>query len=175
MTKQILITLWLGGLLAVSSRAAEDRIMAPVNPARTVSLPRHVHPRTRLSADLGPVDPEAPIEGVIALFKPAAGLDALLASQQIPGTPDYRRWLTPEEFGARFGASDGDLARVRGWIEAQGLRVNRIARGRMYIEFSGPAGRLGRALHTSFRHYEIGGRKHFANSSDSEIQKRWRR
>jgi subtilase family serine protease len=45
-------------------------------------------------------------------LRPAAAerLESLLAEQQEPSSPNYHRWLTPEEFGNRFGAASEDLA-----------------------------------------------------------------
>jgi subtilase family serine protease len=56
-----------------------------------------------------------------------ARLDRLLAAQQDPTSPDYRRWLTPQEFGRRFGASPGDLRRVERWLRDAGCRVRRAS------------------------------------------------
>ena len=38
-------------------------------------------------------------------------LQALLAAQQDPKSPQYHQWLTPAEYGQRFGASDATLPR----------------------------------------------------------------
>ena len=51
-----------------------------------------------------------------------ADLDALLASQQDRGSPDYQRWLTPEQYGSRFGLSQGDINKVTGWLESEDFR-----------------------------------------------------
>ncbi len=44
---------------------------------------------------------------MVLAFKPGAaqqaGLDALLGEQQNPLSPYYHQWLTPEQYGKRFG------------------------------------------------------------------------
>jgi pseudomonalisin len=65
-----------------------------------------------------------------------AGLRALLAAQQDPASPEYGRWLTPQQFGERFGASPRDLKRVERWLRADGCRIRR-ARGRQQVECIG--------------------------------------
>ncbi len=55
-----------------------------------------------------------------------AGLRALLAAQQDPASPQYRRWVTPGEFGRRFGAAPRDLHRVERWLRTRGCRVKRF-------------------------------------------------
>ena len=40
-----------------------------------------------------------------------ATLDKLLADQQDRNSPEYHRWLTPDEFAARFGPTETTSAR----------------------------------------------------------------
>jgi pseudomonalisin len=61
-----------------------------------------------------------------------AGLAALVAAQQDPASPDYRRWVTGSEFGRRFGAAPRDLKRVERWLRDGGCRLKR-ARGRQQV------------------------------------------
>jgi len=50
----------------------------------------------------------------------------------------FHHWLVPQEFGKRFGPADQDIQAVNDWLTSEGFQVNRIAAGRMVIEFSGP-------------------------------------
>jgi uncharacterized protein (TIGR03437 family) len=75
-----------------------------------------------------------------------AALDRLLQEQQDPASPNYHRWLTPEEFGDRFGLSSGDYAKVLSWVESQGLHVENRARARNWVAFSGTEPRVRSAL-----------------------------
>src|ERR1039458_3938230 len=93
------LTALAGGLTA----AAQDRIAEPVDGTRITALKGHVHPQAIAENDEGPVDPAMPIRQATLLFKPAASIDAFLAEQQLPGSPNYRKFLTPEQFGDRFG------------------------------------------------------------------------
>jgi subtilase family serine protease len=52
-----------------------------------------------------------------------AELTRLLADQQNPASPDYHRWITPDDFTARFGPTDSDLARVTQWLKQKGFTV----------------------------------------------------
>jgi subtilase family serine protease len=60
------------------------------------------------------------------------GLRALLARQQDPASADYRRWLSPGEFGRRFGAPPRALRRVERWLRSTGCKVKRFP-GRQHI------------------------------------------
>ncbi len=86
----------------------------------------------------------------------------MLREQQDPTSANFRRWLTPEEFGARFGASPETLTRATQWLESQGFTVESTARGRGWIVFSGTAGQAQDAFRIEIRRYQAGGRLHFA-------------
>ena len=58
---------------------------------------------------------------------PSAALESFLAEQQDPASPNYRKWVTPEEFADRFGLTAGDIAQVTAWLESQGLKVEKVA------------------------------------------------
>jgi uncharacterized protein (TIGR03437 family) len=149
--------------------SAQDRISGPVRSGETVPLNRHVHPSARPENDLGSVDPSMQISYATLHLTPAAGLDAFLAEQQTASSPNFHRWLTPEQFGDRFGLSKGDADKVRVWLESQGLKVHDVARGRLWITFSGNAAQVGRAFQTQIHRYNVNGTMHFANVSAPRI------
>ena len=84
---------------------------------------------------------------VIALFVTASALarsgkqdfvlHKLLDDQQDKASPNYHKWVTPDEFGVQFGPSDQDIRVVTGWLQSHGFQVNRVSHGRTAIEFSG--------------------------------------
>lgn len=52
-----------------------------------------------------------------------AQLDKLLVDQQAEGSPQYHKWLTPDQFQASFGPSAASQARVRAALLGSGMRV----------------------------------------------------
>ncbi len=96
-------------------------------------------------------------------LRDAAGLSRLLAAQQDPASPDFRRWLTPEEFGDRFGASEADVAALRAHLEANGLEVEDVPGGRMALVFSGRAADVERAFSTELHEVFVDGAVRVAN------------
>jgi len=156
-------------LLAGALHAAEDRVAGPLDLNRTVILRGQVHPLAQARFDQGPVDPAMPLDRITVLLRPAAELDAFLAELHTPGSANYRKFVTPEQFGERFGAGPGDLAKVRAWLESQGLKVEEVARGRHWMAVSGTAAAAGRAFHTEFHHYLVEGKRHFANATEPSV------
>jgi subtilase family serine protease len=106
-------------------------------------------------------------------LKPTSGqqsaLDALVRAQQNPRSPLYHHWLTPAEFGARFGVSARNLARVTTWLTKHGFTVNEIPADRRVIVFSGTAGQVLDAFHTEMNRYLVNGVTHIANAQDPQI------
>jgi len=68
----------------------------------------------------------------------------------MPGAPSYRQWLTPVEFGKRFGASQEDIAAITQWLESNGLTVEQVSPAGNVIRFSGNMGAVSTAFQTRF-------------------------
>ena len=51
-----------------------------------------------------------------------AGLTALLQQLNDPASPNYRQWLTPEQFTERFGPTEEDYQTVVAFAKASGLK-----------------------------------------------------
>jgi uncharacterized protein (TIGR03437 family) len=149
--------------------AASDRIADRVDPARTAPLRGHRHSQAIPQNDQGPADPAAELRYVTLILRPASGLESFLAEQQTPSSPNYRRWLTPEQFGDRFGLSSNDIGKLTAWLQGAGLTVHDVARGRHWITFGGSVDQVGRALHTEFHRYQVKGAMHIANATDPSV------
>ncbi len=96
-------------------------------------------------------------------------LAALLDSQQTRGSANYHAWLTPQEFGRRFGPAAEDLEKVADWLQQEGFRIDSVAKSGMWIEFSGTAGQVNTAFRAQMRRYRIGGAPHIANRADLSV------
>jgi subtilase family serine protease len=150
----------------------KDRVVQAVDSSQVTAVKGNVHPMARPEFDQGRVDPSMPMR-VTMTFKMTAAqqadLDALLAAQQQRGSPDYQRWLTPEQFGSRFGLSQGDINKVTGWLESEGFHVEGVPASRNMITFSGTAQQVESALHTEMHRYVVNGKAHFANASEPSV------
>ncbi|MGO9968103.1 MAG: protease pro-enzyme activation domain-containing protein [Bryobacteraceae bacterium] len=153
--------------------AAPDRITQPVDAGRVRTIGSNVHHLVQSQYDRGMADPGTAMKYMVLMVKPSlaqqADLAQLLADQQNPASPRYREWLTPEQFGDRFGLSAGDTAKVSAWLQAAGFSIRHQARGRNWIAFSGTAGQVTRALHTPVHIFEVNGETHFANTIDPTV------
>ena len=98
-----------------------------------------------------------------------AALDKYDADLLDKSSPNYHKWLTPQEFGRLYGPADSDIAAIVAWLESHGLQVDPIAPGRTNVSFSGTVQQIEEALHTSIHNYEVNGEKFFANSTNPSI------
>jgi subtilase family serine protease len=53
-------------------------------------------------------------------------LDELLTELQTPGSPNYHKWLTPQQFNSRFGPKPESIARVAEIVQSYGSAVTKI-------------------------------------------------
>ena len=87
-----------------------------------------------------------PVEfDVILPLHDTAGLQALLQRQQDPTSADYHKWLTPAQFGARFGASAATKQALASELAKKGLIVSIGSRG---LHVKGSADAVGRTFAT---------------------------
>jgi kumamolisin len=117
-------------------------------------------------ASTGSADPRRLLSMQIrfAVRNPAA-LEALIAGQQDPASPNYRRWLRSGEFDRRFGPSRAQLGAVVGWLQREGFTV--LSASPDFVEFTGKAAQAEYAL--SVRIGRFGDAGLYANTSDPSI------
>jgi subtilase family serine protease len=131
------------------------------------------HPLARPEFDRGRVDGSMRIRRAAMVFRLApdqqSALEKLLADQQNPDSPNYQKWLTPEQYAARFGMSDSDLAKVSAWLKSQGLTVNGLSRARTRVFFSGTAAQVESAFRTELHQFEVNGEMRFANATEVSV------
>ena len=144
-----------------------------VDESSLVMLKGNHHPLATAANDRGEAAPDLPMERMLlVLTRDAAtesALQNLLARQQDKSSADFHAWLSPAQFGERFGASKADLQKLTEWLASHGFRVNRVAQGGMAIEFSGTAAQVKEAFHTPIHSYFVNAEKHYANALDPQI------
>ncbi len=164
---------WLAPALTAQNPEARARITQAVNAQQRVTLQGNIHPLARPEYDRGPAPDDLPIQRTLLVLKRSdeqeADLRRLLDEQQTKASPNFHKWLTPEEFGQRFGPTDSDIQAVTDWLAGEGFQVKRVAAGRTVIEFSGSAGLVRDNLHTEIHRFVVNGEAHWANVSNPQI------
>ncbi len=103
-------------------------------------------------------------------FKPRnhAKLNALLAAQQDPKSPQYHKWLTPQEYTKRFGPKDTDFNKVMHWLTAEGFQISGGSAAQGVIKFSGSILTIKQAFNTRIVKFSVDGSK-FGNITEPEL------
>ena len=153
--------------------ATPDRIAGAIDASQVVRLESGVPRQARAEYDQGAVEPGFKLGTVTLLTTPTVAqqraLDKLMADQQNPSSPNYHKWLTPEQYGERFGLSQRDIDKITTWLKAQGFTGVSVARGRNWISFAGTAAQVQSAFHTEIHRYSVDGEMHFANATPAAL------
>jgi pro-kumamolisin-like protein/Big-like domain-containing protein len=149
------------------------RVLGPVSESQMAPLSNSTLPIARASIDRGRVPDSTPTGHMLMVLKRSEAqqkaLDALLAAQKDPKSPSYHKWLTPEQFGAKFGVADADVEAVASYLAGQGFQVGRVFRNKMAIEFSGTTGQVRSAFRTEIHNFALNGRSFNANVSPAQV------
>lgn len=149
------------------------RITGNINNGQLETLSGNVYPLARPEFDQGAAPSDLAMDHMLLVLTRSAAqeaaLETLLKQQQDPTSPQYHKWLTPQEFGAQFGAADSDIQTITNWLESQGFTINQVSNGRTIIDFSGTAGQVQQAFHTQIHQYLINGVQHWANATNPQI------
>jgi hypothetical protein len=153
--------------------AIPARIAQAIDEARMVQLKGNVHPLARGEFDQGAVSNATPMKRMLLLLQRSpeqeAALQQLMAEQMSKESPNFHKWLTPEEFGRQFGPADADVQAVTIWLASQGFSEIRVNRGKTVIEFSGNVGQVRNAFRTDIHKFVVNGENRQANISDPQI------
>jgi subtilase family serine protease len=174
------ITLMVGALLALWSSGASAqtrptrvRITEAVDETNLVQLRGNVHPLARAEFDQGVVADAMPANRMLLLLQRSpeqeAALRHLMDDQQNKASANFHAWLTPEQFGKKFGPADADIQTVTQWLASQGFQGIKVGTGRTTIEFSGNVGQVRNAFHTEIHKFLVNGEERHANVSDPQI------
>ena len=148
-------------------------ITKPVDESQRVVLKGNTHRLARSLNDRGAAPGSLPMDRMLLVLKRSPEqeivLRQLLDSQHDKSSPNYHKWLTPDEFGKQFGAADSDIQIVNNWLQTHGFQVAQVSHGHTIIEFSGTAAQVQQAFGTAIHQYTVNGQQHWANSSDPQI------
>ena len=160
-------------IAATPLQAQQDRITGRIENSRMLALEGSVRHEAQPQFDQGPVDPSFKMGYISLLLKSSTEqqlmLNGLLAEQQDPFSPNYHKWITPEEYADRFGLSQNDIDKIAAWVQLQGFAIDYVARSRTFVAFSGTAEQVRNTFQTEIHRYNVDSEIHFANSGEPSI------
>ncbi len=167
-----------GAILSATALMAQGvaptaRIVDRINESQLLTLRGNTHPAAKAQNDRGRVNAQTPMTDLILVLsrgaEQQAAFDKFVASQYDSTSPNFHKWLEPEEVGEQFGPAQSDIDTASGWLRSHGFSVDEITKDRMSIRFSGTAAQVEGAFHTEIHNLEVKGRQHIANMTDPQI------
>ena len=110
--------------------------------------------------------------GVRVYLAPKGGEAALRAAAlavSTPGSAQYRHFITPAEYQARFGPTSASVASVSAWLRSAGMRVTGVAAANRYVAAAGSVSAAERAFGAHLALYKVQGRVARAPSTDISV------
>ena len=158
---------------AAQAAAIPARITQAIDETQLVRLRGNVHPLARPEFDRGPVSDATPMDRMLLVLQRGpdqeAALRQFMDEQQMKDSPNFQKWLTPQEFAKLYGPADADIQTVTDWLTRQGFHNLRVGAGRTVIEFSGNVGQVRNTFHTEIHRFNVNGEARQANVADPQI------
>jgi len=153
--------------------AQRPLIKLAVDNESRVTLTGSVHPLAIAGNDQGVVSDDTPTGSLMLVLGRSSSLQSSLDNYaravSTPGSANFGKYLTTEQFGTKYGADANDISQIRSWLEANGFKVESISSANNLIRFSGTAGNVRSAFHTEIHSYTVNGVSHLANASQVSI------
>lgn len=140
------------GVLAVAGLMLTARAAAP---GTVKQLHGHVPPVVSQLTSIGRVNATNQLHLAIGLpLRNTGALTNLLEQISDPTSPNYRHYLTPEEFTAQFGPTKQDYEAVINFAKTKGLTVARTHGNRMLLEVTGKASDIEKMFNVALHKYQ---------------------
>ena len=118
-------------------------------------LPGHVPAAVNKAAAIGRLPSTTPLNLAIGLpLRDQPGLTHLLQDISDPASPNYRHYLTPEQFTERFGPTEADYQAVTAFAKAHNLQVTGTHPDRMLLDVAGSVADVESAFQITLRTYQ---------------------
>ncbi|MDE1161463.1 MAG: Ig-like domain repeat protein [Acidobacteriaceae bacterium] len=145
----------------LSGNVVDSKLRRPLNGATPLLA--------RQAVDKGSLAASEPLNDMKLVLRRSsdaqAALNSYLDDVQNAASPNFHKWLTPEQFGERFGASDADIAAVSQWLEGNGISISSISKSRTVITFSSTEAQFEHTFGAQMHHYDLHGEARVANSA----------
>ena len=102
-------------------------------------------------------------------LKNESTLDELLREQQNPTSENYQKWLTPTQFGEKFGVSKDVYQMAISWLESSNIKVTQSWSNRLRLDFQASVSTLQKAFQTQIQLFELDNQIYYANSQTNYL------
>ncbi|SDH01782.1 sedolisin-B Serine peptidase. MEROPS family S53 [Paraburkholderia phenazinium] len=96
-------------------------------------------------------------------------LDTLISQLNQPGSANYHKYLTPQQFNARFAPTDAQVQAVVAHLKANGFSNITVSSNNRLVSADGNANNAQNGFHTSLKRFTYRGKPVFANDTAALI------
>jgi hypothetical protein len=124
------------------------------------------------ATDLGPLPASQPMTLTLTLTPTtdrASALAGFLTQLTTASSPNYRKWITPSQFAASYGASTEQIAAATAWAQAQGLTVESVSPAGTRMTVTGYPAQVESALAVTVHQVQVNGFPYYANTTEPSL------
>ncbi len=160
LAKLVQMCTWFACLIACLALAAADSVQAQT--AGRQILAGHVPQAVSQSKVLGAVPAASRLNFSFGLpLRNQAQLDSYLAELSDPSSPNYRHYLTPEQFAAEYGPTEEDYQKLVSFAQKSGFAVTGTHANRVMLDVAGAVSDVENALQVKMTRYRDQARGEF--------------
>ncbi len=116
------------------------------------------------------VDPAKPLHLAIALTpRHQAAERRALRAMYTPGSATYHRFVTTDQWNARYSPSSARVSSVRDYLRSQGMHGFHLTGNHLVLTADATAAQAQRAFHTSLARFRLGGQGFVANTVAAQV------
>jgi xanthomonalisin len=139
------------------------------NGDQTVSLVMAHHPSIS-AAQVSSLEESKPLHVAISLnLRNTDALEKFLQDVNDANSPDYQKFLTPDQFKARYAPTDAQVAAVVAHLTANGFNHIDVSSNNMLVSADGSAATVNAAFHADMKAFNFKNERHYANGSDVTV------
>ncbi|CAM3988159.1 protease pro-enzyme activation domain-containing protein [Alicyclobacillus pomorum] len=163
------VALGLVGLIGAMALPSAPRAFAQGNSSIMV-LPNNAN-ASKHGKLLGHADANKKVSVTISLhLRNADKVDGFIADLYNPSSPNYKHFLTPQQFAQMFGPSSDTINQVTHYFTSKGLHVDSVSPERTLIQVSGTVAQVERAFGVTMNNYQNAeGHQYYANANNPQL------
>jgi len=139
-----------------------------VQTASAKEMQNHTAKFVQSAPDMGMADPSQIITVKIHLQGSTADqVSSFIQQLHDPSSPNFQKWITPDQFKAQFGATVGSVTAIKNLVAGKNLKV--ISSNGFTVTVQGAIGDIQNAFHTQIHQFAVNGNLVRANISNPVV------
>jgi len=144
-------------------------VLSTMSFAATI-IPNSVPPYLSKATNLGAEDPARVVNVTVRLaLHNRAGRDLLLQQLYSRTSPMYHKWLTPDQYAARFAPTSQEAAQVQDFLKSQGLNIIATNKYNYTVTAQGQVSDVQKAFGVQINRYSFNGDIRYSNAGNPSV------